>query len=161
MIRTVLRGAALRRDAYLRMVLSSDGVADGLLIVGAVQVLVGFLIRGRGLGVIDRVAIVLSGIFGWVILSGLIYLIGKHLLSGFGSFPGVTAAAALAFPPTLVAIPLSYLVSGRTASLIASAWMVACLWMAARVALDLPAGKAVLAAGGGWFAWLLLVTYVF
>ena len=34
MIRTILRGAVLRRDAYLRMVLSGDGVADGLLIVG-------------------------------------------------------------------------------------------------------------------------------
>jgi len=161
MIRTILRGATLRRDAYLRMVLSSDGVADGLLIVASVQVLVGLLIQGRGLGVLVRVSMVLGGIFGWVILSGLIYLIGKHVLTGYGSFPGVAAAVSLAFPPTLVAVPLSFLVTTRQAGLIASAWMVACLWMAARVALDLSPDRAVLAAGGGWIAWLILVTFIF
>ena len=161
MIRTILRGATLRRDAYLRMVLSSNGVADGLLIVAAVQVLIGFLILGRGLGVVDRVSIVLGGIFGWVILGGLIYLIGKHLLAGYGSFPGVAAAASLAFPPTLLVVPLSYLVTPRQAWLIASAWMVACLWMAARVALDLSPDRAVLTAGGGWIAWVILSTFLF
>jgi hypothetical protein len=153
---TVFQAIRLRRDPYLRMVLARDGVADGALIVGAVYLILaipGFL---DGVSVISLLRLVLSGLFGWIILSGLVYLIGRHGLEGYGSFPSVMAASSLAYPPLILALLFGLVLSRFQAGLVASVWLVACLWMAARVSLDLSKEKAVLAAGGGYLAWLLV-----
>ena len=159
MMRTILRGALLQRDAYVRMVLVPNGPADGFMIVAGV-----YLVQALGLlfldvGVINALRFALGGVFGWIILSGLVYLIGRHLLEGYGSFPGVLAAASLGFPPLLLAVPLAFVIEPYWASLIGSAWLVACLWMCARAALELEREKAVFAAIGGWVAWLVVMYF--
>lgn len=153
---TALRAARLQRDAYLRQVLAPDGVADGALIVGAVYLALAVPALARGVDIIPVIRFVLGGLFGWIILSGLVYLIGKHALEGYGSFQGVMAAASLAFPPLVVGLLIEFLLDPLPSSLIASVWLLACLWMAARVALDLSAEKAALATAGGYLAWLLI-----
>lgn len=160
MMRAILRGALLRRDAYVRMVLMPDGPADGFMIVVGVYLLQALVAVFRRTDIIPALLFTLGGVFGWIVLSGLVYVIGRHLLHGFGSFPGVVGAASLGFPPLLLAIPLSFVFSPSTANLILSAWLVACLWMVARVALELEPEKAIVAAAGGWAAWLV-VMYLF
>jgi hypothetical protein len=155
-ISMVLRAARFQRDPYLRQVLAPDGVADGAMIVGAVYLILvipGFI---AGVSVFPLLRFVLGGLFGWIILSGLVYLIGKHGLDGFGSFQSVMAAAALAYPPLVIGLLIELGLPRLPSALIASLWLLACLWMAARVALDLSPEKAALAAGGGYVAWLLV-----
>jgi len=157
-LRVILAGAALRRHAYLRMVLAPDGLADGVLVVGAVQVLLAVPGILRGNGLLALVWSAVAGVFGWLVLAGLVYLAGRHVLGGAGSFPSVAAASALAFPPLLTALVLRLVLDPFFALLAASVWSLACLWQAARVALELPPARAALAAVVGYGGWLLLTS---
>jgi hypothetical protein len=151
-----LRAVRLQRDPYLRQVLAPDGVADGALIVGAVYLILGVPAFIRGVGIIPVLRFLLGGMFGWIILSGLVYLIGRHALEGYGSFQSVMAASALAYPPLVIGLLIELVLDPLPSSLIASVWLLVCLWMATRVALDLSPDKAALATGGGYLAWLLV-----
>ena len=152
------RAARLQRDPYLRMTLSNDGVADGAMIVGGVHLALAVPALVRGLDLITVVRFVLSGMFGWLILSGLVYLIGRHMLEGYGSYQGMMAASSLAYGPLLLAIPIALFIDVGFASLIPSVWLLACIWMAAQQALELDRQNAALAAIGGYAAWVILQT---
>jgi hypothetical protein len=152
----VVRAARLRREPYLRQVLAPDGVADGAMIVGVVYLALAIPAFVRGVDIIPILRFMLGGLFGWIILSGLVYLIGKHGLEGYGSFQGVMAASALAFPPLVIGVVIEFLLDPLPSSLIASVWLLFCLWMAAKVALDLSNDRAALATIGGYLAWLLV-----
>jgi len=156
MLRVILRGALLRRDAYLRMVLAREGVADGAMIVAVVYlVLVVPAVLG-GASLLAAAGFVVGGVFGWVVLSGLTYLAGRYVFEGDGTFPSVMAAAALAFPPLLVAVALRVIVTPRAAMLVASVWLLAGLWQATRVSLELAPARAAAAAALGYGGWVLL-----
>ena len=158
MISRAINAALLRRDPYLHMTLARDGVADGAIIIAAV-----FAIRIiprviDGASPILAVRNVLSGMFTWIILSGLVYMVGRHLLEGYGTFPGVMAATSIGFPVLLASFALDPFVSPSTAELVLSVWLVLTLWMAAKVALELTSEKAALAAIGGWVAFVVVST---
>lgn len=161
MLRLILSGATLRRDAYLRMLLAPDGVADGAMVVAGVYLLLAVPGILRAAGLLAVVWSVIGGVFGWMVLAGLVYLAGRHVLAGEGTFPGVAAASALAFPPLLVALLLRLVLDPFLALLAASVWSLACLWQAARVALELAPGRAALAVAVGYGGWLLLASVSF
>ena len=156
MIRRAINAALLRRDPYLYMTLATDGVADGAIVVASVYALLMTPLVIDGVSVISAARLVLSGMFSWIILSGLVYLVGRHLLEGYGSFPGVMAATSIGTPVLLASIALAPFVDPFTARLIVSVWLVLTLWMAARIALDLSPEKAALAAVGGEVAFIVI-----
>lgn len=157
-IRHAFDAALLRRNPYLRMVVAPDGVADGAMVVAAVHaiLMIPFVIGGAG--VLDAATLILSGLVGWILLSGLVYLIGKHALDGYGSFPGTMAATSIGQPVLLIALLLSRLIDPFDAILVVSVWLVLTIWVAARVALELDAGRGAIAAVGGWFAYLVVIS---
>jgi len=157
-IRNVINAALLRRDPYVRMVVASDGVADGAIIVAAVYLLLVILYLGGGIEGFTVVRVVLNGLIGWILLSGLVYLVGRHLLEGYGSFQGTMAATSIGFPVLLTSLGLRLVVAPYRALQIASLWLVLTVWVAARVALELHRVKAAVAAGLGWVAYLVVVT---
>lgn len=156
MIIRAINAALLRRDPYLRMVLARDGVADGAIVVAAVYAILMVPVVFGGVALFPAVRLVLSGLFAWIILSGLVYLIGRHAFEGYGSFPGVMAATSIGTPVLLASLLLAPFVDPFPARLIASTWYVLTLWVAARVALELDADKAALTALGGWVAYLVV-----
>ena len=156
MLRVILEGLILRRRAYLRMVLAGEGVADAALVVGVVYLLLAVPGLLGSTGLLAAAWFVVSGVFGWVVLSGLTYLAGRHVLEGDGTFPSVMAAAGLAFPPLLVSLALRPFLPPLGALAVASGWLLACLWQAARVSLGLSPGRAAAAAAGGYGGWLAL-----
>ena len=109
-----------------------------------------------GIGILTAARVILYGLMNWIVLSGLVYLIGKHLLEGDGSFPGTMAATSIGYPVLLAGILLAPVVSPLQAQLIVSVWLVATVWMAARVALELPPARAAAAAVGGWSAFVVV-----
>jgi hypothetical protein len=155
-ISRIVNAALLRRDPYLYMVVARDGVADGAIVVAAVYgiLMIPFLLDG--VAVFSAIRLVLSGLFAWIILSGLVYLIGRHAFEGYGSFPGVMAATSIGTPVLLASLALAPFVAPFTGRLVVSAWYVMTLWVAARVALELESDKAALAALGGWMAYLVV-----
>jgi len=138
------------------MVLARDGVADGAIVVAAVYAILMIPVVIGGVELFSAVRLVVSGLFSWILLSGLVYLIGRHLFEGFGSFPGVMAATSIGTPVLLASLALAPFVDPFWARLIVSSWYILTLWVAARVALELSADKAVLAAFGGWLAFLVV-----
>jgi len=156
MLGVILEGLILRRRAYLRMVLGREGVADAALVVGVVYLLLAVPGILGSAGLLAAAAFVVSGVFGWIVLAGLTYLTGRHILEGDGTLPSVMAAAGLAFPPLLASLALRPFLPPLAALAVASVWLLACLWQAARVSLDLPRGKAAAAAAGGYGGWLVL-----
>lgn len=155
-IRRAINAALLRRDPYLYMVVASDGVADGAIVVALVWAILMTPLVIDGIPVVSAARIILSGMFSWIIQSGLVYLIGRRLLEGYGSFPGVMAATSIGTPVLLSSIALAPFVDPDTARLIVSVWLVLTLWMAARVALELSREKAALAAVGGWVSFIVV-----
>lgn len=156
MISRAINAALLRRDPYVYMVLARDGVADGAIVVAAVYAILMLPVVLGGVELFSAIRLVLSGLFAWIILSGLVYLLGRHWLEGYGSFPGVMAATAIGTPVLLASLVLAPFVDPLPARLIVSTWYVLTLWMAARVALELRPSQAALAAGGGWVAYVIV-----
>lgn len=157
MIKHVIDAALLRRDPYLRMVIAPNGVGDGAIIVavvGAIFMAAPALLDG--LGVFAAARAILRSLVWWIILSGLVYLIGRHALEGYGSFPGTMAAVSIGFPVLISGLLLKPFVSDLTATLIVSVWLVATMWVAARVALELDSVKAAMAAAGGWAGFVVV-----
>lgn len=156
MITRAINAALLRRDPYLHMVVARDGVADGAIVVAFVYAVLMIPVVLDGIPLFSAIRLVLSGMFAWIILSGLVYLVGRHAFEGWGSFPGVMAATSIGTPVLLGSLLLAPFIDPFPAQLIASAWYVLTLWMAARVALELNADKAALTALGGWVAYLVV-----
>jgi hypothetical protein len=156
MLRAILQGLVLRREAYLRMVLAREGVADAALVVAVVYLLLAVPGILGSAGLVATAGFVVGGVFGWIVLAGLTYLTGRHVLEGDGTFPSVMAASGLAFPPLLLSLALRPFLPALVALAAASAWLLACLWQAARVSLDLSRATAAAAAAGGYGGWLVL-----
>lgn len=157
-IRHAIEAALLRRNPYLRMVVAPDGVADGAIVVAVVHAILMIPYVLDGVGVLVAARVVLYGMVAWILLSGLVYLIGRHALEGFGSFPGTMAATSIGQPVLLTALALAPIMDPLQALYVVSAWLVATLWMAARVALELDRGRALIAAIGGWLAYLVVIS---
>lgn len=158
MISRAIQAALLRREPYVVMVVRPDGVADGAIVVAVVHAILMIRPVLAGVGLLTATRVILSGIVAWIVISGLVYLIGRHLLEGDGSFPAVMAATSIGFPVLLAGLLLAPFFSAYTASLIVSAWLVATLRMAARAALDLASGPAAMAAIGGWVGYVVVST---
>lgn len=158
MIRHAIDAALLRRNPYVHMVVAADGVADGAIVVAVVHAILMIPFILAGAGVLAAAQLILSGLVGWILLSGLVYLIGRHALEGYGSFPGTMAATSIGQPVLLATLLLSRVIAPYPALLAVSVWLVLTIWVAARVALELNAGRAAIAAVGGWFAYLIVIS---
>jgi tRNA pseudouridine(38-40) synthase len=106
-IRRAIDAALLKREPYLVMVVRPDGVADGAMVVAAVYALLMIPWVLDGIGIITATRVILYGLVNWIILSGLVYLIGRYLLDGDGSYPGTMAATAIGHPVLLAGILLA------------------------------------------------------
>ena len=120
MISRAINAALLRRDPYLHMVVARDGVADGAIVVAFVYAVLMIPFVFDGVPLFSAIRLVLSGLFAWIILSGLIYLIGRHAFEGWGSFPGVMAATSIGTPVLLGSLLLAPFIDPFPARLIVS-----------------------------------------
>jgi hypothetical protein len=152
----ILRAARFEREAYLHAVVGQNAVADGLMVVAAVWVVLAVVVAGD-FDVVLYLRWVLNGLFAWIVLSGVIYLLGKYVFEGYGSFPGTMAMSALCHPTLLLILVTRVWLSGFWAILAGTGWFLATLVAGSRVALDLPTERAALSVGGGLVVWLVVV----
>lgn len=156
MLSRILRAARFEREAYLHAVVGQNAVADGLVVVAAVWLVLGAAVAG-GFDLLVYLRWVLNGLFAWIVLSGVIYLLGKYVFEGYGSFPGTMAMTAVCHPTLLAILVTRLWLSGFPAILAGAGWFLATLVAGTRVALDLPIERAALGVAGGFVVWLVFV----
>ena len=179
MIRQVIRGATLRRESYVRAVIGSDGTGDAVILVAAVYLVLALTISSSSLvEIVDHAFFLLRGAFGWLILSGIVYLIARYGFRGEGSYQGVLAVSGLAHPVLLLLVlaqlgssfPLR-LVSHPTLlmleawrldflpaviTIVATLWFLAILAAGTRVAMSLTLDRAVITVGAAYMDWFVV-----
>jgi hypothetical protein len=156
MFTRILRAARFEREAYLHAVVGQNAVADGLIVVAGLWLALGIVVAG-GFDLVLYLRWVLNGLFAWIVLSGVIYLLGKYVFEGYGSFPGTMAMSALCHPTLLLIAVTRIWLSGFPAILAGSVWFLATLLAGTRVALDLPPERAALCVAGGFLVWLVFI----
>jgi hypothetical protein len=161
MLSQILRAARLDRQAYLRAVLSPNAAADGVLIVSVVYVILALvLVSLDDFELVAYGRFVIQGLISWLILAGAIYLIGRYLMEGEGSFPGVLATVALAHPVLLVLLIARIGLSPFLALLVSTVWFLAALVAGTRVALSFAVERAGVTVAGGYVVWLLMSRFL-
>lgn len=161
MLLQILRAARLDRQAYLRAVLSPNAAADGVLIVAVVYVILAVaIVPLDDFELIAYGRFILQGLVSWLILAGAVYLIGRYLMDGEGSFPGVLSIVALAHPVLLVLLVARVGLSPFLALLVSTVWFLAALVAGTRVALSFTPERAGAAVAGGYVVWLLMSRFL-
>lgn len=101
---------------------------------------------------------VVVALIKWLILTGIIYLIGVKVFRGTAGFKEVARTIAFAYAPVIfqVLLPMGILLSGLDLLLLlgTNLWMIVALLIAVRQSLDLTTGKAFLVVlfGGIFYA---------
>lgn len=121
--------------------------AGVVLLVAVAQALGASGYGGRGI-----IAGAVAAIFGWLVWSGVTYLIGDKLLGGTATWGELLRTIGFAQTPGLLVL-LGFLpVLGGLVRLAAAIWVLIAGVIAIRQALDFSTGKAIATAVLGWLA---------
>ena len=97
MFSRLLQTVKLERDAFVWMAFNDRATGDAALLVAITQVLMAL---GTGSSIVDLinpfrlVSLLLSGLFFWLVYSGLTYAIAKYLLDGTAPLRRICASRA-------------------------------------------------------------------
>lgn len=145
-----MKGAALLDVATYEDVEADQNAttqAAGVVAIVAVAQAIGSL----GMGGNGIVMAVFSAIFGWLIWSGLTYLIGDKLLGGTATWGELLRTIGFAQAPGVLYVLGVVPLVGSVIRLVVGVWILVAGIIAIRQALDFSTGKAVLTALVGWF----------
>lgn len=121
--------------------------AGVVLLVAVAQAIGGSTAGGPGI-----IAGPLAAIFGWLVWSGVTYLIGDKLLGGTATWGELLRTIGFAQTPGLLVL-LGFLpILGGLVRLAAAIWVLVAGIIAIRQALDFSTGKAIATAVLGWLA---------
>lgn len=97
-----------------------------------------------------------TAILGWLIWSGLAYLIGTKVFGGVATYGELLRTVGFAYSPGLLNI-LSFVPGlGGLLSVVVGIWILVAVIVAMRQALDFDTGKAVLTAIVGFIAYIVI-----
>jgi hypothetical protein len=133
---------------------TATGQAAGVVAIVAVCSAIG----GLGAGAAGMLAGVVSAIVGWLIWSGVTYLIGDKLLGGTATWGELLRALGFAQSPGVLYLLAVIPLLGGFVRIVVGLWILVCGIVALREALDFGTGRAVLTAVLGWLA-MMIVTW--
>ncbi len=107
-------------------------------------------------GVAGMIGGVVSALLGWLLWSGITYLIGDKLLGGTATWGELLRAIGFAQAPGVLYILAVVPFLGWVVRPVVGIWVLVCGIVAIREALDFSTGKAILTAVLGWIAVMLL-----
>jgi hypothetical protein len=146
-----MRGAALLDVATYESVehdTSATGQAAVVVALAAVAAAIGSIFRG-GPGLFGGLV---AYLVGWVLWSGIVYLVGTRVFGGTASWGELLRTLGFAQAPA-VFLALGFIpVVGWVVRLVVGIWLLATTLVAIRQALDVTTGKAALTAVVGWAA---------
>jgi hypothetical protein len=150
-----MKGAAmLRVDTYeeVEADTTATGQAAGVVIIAAMAHAIG--VAGLGGGAV--IGGLVTAFIGWIVWSGLTFLIGTKLLGGTATWGELLRTIGFAQTPRLFSILAFIPILGSIVQFGVAIWLLIAGIVAIRQALDFNTGKAVLTALLGWLAVMAL-----
>ncbi|MGH8544837.1 MAG: Yip1 family protein [Gammaproteobacteria bacterium] len=150
MIDRMKGAAALRESAYEEVEADTTATsqAAGVVLLVAVAQAIG----GARYGAAGIVGGAIAALLGWLIWSGVTYLIGDKLLGGTATWGELLRTVGFAQTPGLLMVLAFLPIVGAVIAVIVSLWVLIAGIIAIRQALDFSTGKALLTAILGWLA---------
>jgi hypothetical protein len=131
---------------------TATGQAAAVVAISAVAQAIGAWRDAGNSGVIGTL---IGAFIGWLIWSGVTYLIGDKLLGGTATWGELLRTIGFAQAPGVVAILGIIPILGGVVRVAVAIWMLVAGVIAIRQALDFSTGKAVLTAFLGWLAMVI------
>ena len=149
MIRNVMRVMLLDVDFF------KEAATDkSLSLQAAAVVVIASGMAGVGTSIAENVPVVasvlvgmVSGMIGWLLWSGVSFLVGTRAFGGDSTFAEMLRVIGFAFAPLAIGI-VPYL------GFPAAAWMLFASVIAVREGLEIATPKALITMAAGWMCWL-------
>lgn len=148
-----IEAITFKRNAYVWMAFDSAATGDAVILVAITSGILTWTAGGSA-GLFIRFLI--SALFGWLILAGIVYLLGKHVFEGWGRYESVLRVVGFAQPTRLVSLALLPFLQPWLAVVAGSVWFLAVIAAGVKEVLELPTEKAVASAVLGWIAFALV-----
>lgn len=103
---------------------------------------------------------IISSLIGWFAMAGLIYFIGTRLFGGTATWGELLRTLGFAASPGLLYILGLLPLLGVILMFVVFIWVLVCVVVAIRQALDVTTGKAILAGILGMIAWALITAII-
>ncbi|HUF27527.1 MAG TPA: YIP1 family protein [Gemmatimonadaceae bacterium] len=150
-----MKGAAMLSPSTYEEV-ENDPTATGqaaiIVVLGAIATAIG----AAGLGLTGLFAVSVSALVGWLLVAGVMYLIGDKLLGGTATWGELMRTIGFAHTPRLFLVLAGIPVIGGIVAFLVAIWLLVAFIVAIRHALDVGTGKAIVTAVLGWIALALL-----
>ncbi len=147
---------AARVDAAMYTEVEHDATATGQA-AGVVAIVAGAsAIGGAAAGAGGMAGGVIAALLGWLLWSGLTYLIGDKLLGGTATWGELLRAVGFAQAPGVLYLFAGVPGLGLIVRTVVGIWVLICGVVAIREALDFSTGKAILTAILGWVTMIML-----
>ncbi len=148
-------GAAMLRNEVYEEV-EADGRANGQAALVVALVAVAAAVGGVGGGTGGIVTGILSAYIGWLLWSGVTYLIGTKLLGGTATWSELLRTIGFAQSPGVLYVIGVIPLLGWLANLVVAFWVLIAVIVAIRQALDFRTGRAILTSLIGFIPYLIL-----
>ncbi len=150
----MIGAALLRSDVYEEVEADRDATKQAALVVG----LVAFASAASGVrgGAGAAVVAILSAYVGWLLWSGITYVIGEKLFRGTATWGELLRTIGFAQSPGVLYILAAIPLVGWLISLPVMIWILVAVIIAIRQALDFGTGRALLTAVVGFIPYLIL-----
>ena len=144
----MMRAARLDRRLYTEVFFDNAATGDAVLIVAGIYGAIYLaLVLGSNLGfsVVSFIGILLSGLSGWLIVSGGLWLAGTKIFEGSARGATVIRLTGFTHVPLVLLVAAPFVGSILTDVVVAAAliWFIAAISAAARVLFDFDTRKSV------------------
>ena len=150
MLERMTRAALLDVHTYEEVEADRSATGQAAAVVAIVAASQGIGAAGLGLPVI--LAAVVASLLGWLVWSGVTYLIGDKLLGGTATWGELLRTIGFAQTPGVFGALALLPIVGGVVRFVLTIWVLVAGIIAIRQALDFGTGKAILTALLGWLA---------
>ena len=157
-VQRMIGAALLDINVYEEVEHDTTATMQAAAVVVAVAVSMAIGAAGRGTG--GMFSGLIAAVVGWLIWSGITYLIGANLFGGTATWGELLRTIGFAQSPGVLFILGVIPFLGGIAMLVVALWMLVAVIIAIRQALDFTTGKALLTALLGWIAYGLVAGVV-
>lgn len=154
LLERMIAAAKLEVDLYEEVEADESATSQAALVVGLAAVASGIGAAGEGAAALFGG--VVAGLLGWLVWSGVTYLIGDKLLGGTATWGQLLRTIGFAQSAGVLYVLAVIPVLGGFVRLAVMVWVLVAGIIAIRQALDFTTGKAILTAALGWIAMVLL-----
>jgi len=158
MTERMLGAARLDVNTYEEVEADEGATTQAAIVVGIVAV--ASAIGGAQQGAPSAIGGLVAAFLGWLLWSGVTYLIGDKLLGGTATWGELLRTIGFAQSPGLLYLLGIIPGIGGLIRLVVAIWMLVAGIIAIRQALDFSTGKAIATAVLGWLAMMLLMAAI-